>query len=527
MRRRLPLPDRDGAESEGALLTPTLLEAATALSVLGTRVLRARPRAVDDDHEHAEDNTYGLPDGAPISAELREWLRRQREAVLAAIPDDTIPAAFPDLTAADWTDPMAKRMTPLLASYWDDSGKSVFSRLGLDPDAWRVVNPHLERQIAGQALAFCQSTNDTTSKRIGDALRDLRAELTKGMVEEGESVRELAKRVQYVFESMSTSHATMIAATEASRAVHAAELAADVESEVVAGLELLLSSDACALCRKIATECKRVRLGEAFAVIGNNPHYKDVRHPPLHPHCQCTMIEVLKPEYGGPVAPDWGQTLQQPQKGLGDEYKPPAGTTVPKPEPNRPKPVPTAAPPKAKPVPPQSKTDEAVAKKNLEAAADFARKHGVGVIVDGRDILEKSITQTELKRVPGAFIWNSKASGIALNQDHPYWKDQAAWMAASNKSDLPYFSTSDPNHLIVHEVAHAEHFKKLGYQDMALMRGTPLSSKQIALAREQVSRYAGEDRLEFVAEVYAGTKHGRLYSEDIMQIYRASQGPDL
>ena len=168
------------------------------------------------------------------------------------------------------------------------------------------------------------------------------------MVEEGESVRELTKRVLTIFDGLSKSHATMVAATEASRAVHAAELTADVESEVVAGLELLISSDACPLCRKVATECRRVRLGESFAVIGSNEHYKNIRHPPIHPHCQCTIVEVLKPEYGGPIEPKWGTTLQQPQKGLGAEYKPPPGHAEPKPEPDRPKPRPTKPPPKAK-----------------------------------------------------------------------------------------------------------------------------------------------------------------------------------
>ena len=93
-------------------------------------------------------------------------------------------------------------------------------------------------------------------------------------------------------------------------------------------------------------------------MIGDNPHYSQIKHPPLHPHCQCTIVEVLKPEYGGPVDPKSGATLQQPQKGLGAEYKPPAGTTVPKPEPDRPKPVPTKpadGPPKA-PKPPEPGT---------------------------------------------------------------------------------------------------------------------------------------------------------------------------
>ena len=499
-------------------MTPTAIECATALAIVWTRFLRLR-RDNDGDHEHAEDNTYGLPDGAPISAELREWLRKQREAVLAAIPDDTIPTAFPDLTADQWTDPMAKRMTPLLGAYWSESGKEVFSRLGLDPDEWRVTNPHLEATIRGQALAFCQSTNDTTSKRIGDALRDLRAELTKGMVEEGESVRELTKRVQYVFENLSKSHATMIAATEASRAVHAAELAADVESEVVAGVELLLSSDACPLCRKIATECKRVRLGDDFAVIGSNPNYRNIKHPPIHPHCQCTMIEVLKPEYGGPLAPDWGQTLQQPQKGLGGEYVPPPHKPVPKPEPDRPKPRPTKPPPKAEPAPPPPE------KAAIDRAVDFAGRKNVAVQTKGSGVIEKSFGKRQVQDIPAVF--SSVDNVIRINERQRYWKDPRAAMDRSGISGSRWFSSDDIDHIIHHEVGHAKHLERAGIDRYNEVKARKFTWAEKKVIEQHVSRYGATKPIEFVAEMYAGLVSGREYNIEVSLLYLSFGGPHV
>lgn len=117
--------------------------------------------------------------------------------------------------------------------------------------------------------------------------------------------------------------AEQIAVTEASRAVHLAQIEADRQSGVVAGLELLLSADACELCRRVYNEARRVRLGQAFATIGTNPDYSTIHAPPIHPHCQCSMIEVLKPEYGGPADVQWAPTLDQPQKDLA-KLKPPA-----------------------------------------------------------------------------------------------------------------------------------------------------------------------------------------------------------
>ena len=284
----------------------------------------------DADIEHGEKNTYNLPTGAPIRLTLIKFYREQAAAVLGRVREigAPIPAAIPKLT--DWNDPMATAMTPLLGAYWDEAGKRENARLGLDPDDWRVTNPHLEAKIREAAYAFCDSTNRSTTHTLHGALNALRESLVAGQVEEGETLNELTKRVNAIFTGLTKSHANMIAATEASRAVHAAQEQAAIESGVVQGFELLLSSDACPLCRMIATECKQVKLGQAFAVIGDNPHYRVIKYPPLHPRCQCTMTSVLAADLGGPEAPEWGETLDQP-----DPEKWTPSRRVPRPEPER------------------------------------------------------------------------------------------------------------------------------------------------------------------------------------------------
>ena len=126
----------------------------------------------------------------------------------------------------------------------------MFSRLGLDPNEWRVVNPHLRDADLQQSFAFC-----AVDERVdeSEAARRPRSRRLKdhfdGGPGDGRGVGPRADRPgrSTIFDGLSKSHAAMIAATEASRAVHAAELTADVESEVVAGLELLLSSRRLAL----------------------------------------------------------------------------------------------------------------------------------------------------------------------------------------------------------------------------------------------------------------------------------------
>lgn len=305
-----PVPEEnDEPDAEGKKRLPFGRAGGTSTKDMGDR-------GVPDAGGHGEENTYGLPQGERLRDELRRWFERQRRDVTGNLPEigDPLPAAIPGV--GDWTDDMARAMTPMLSVYWDESGKATRERLGLDPDEWKVTNPHLREKIHRAAFNFCESTNASTSKRLDHALDTLRGELARGMVDEGESLKELTTRVNRVFEGLSKKHAETIAVTEASRAVHAAQETAAVESGVVAGFQLRLSGDACELCRKIYDECRSVRVGQAFAVIGDHPDYSVIRHPPLHVRCQCALEELLLPEFGGPVDPKWGQTLEQPQKDL-------------------------------------------------------------------------------------------------------------------------------------------------------------------------------------------------------------------
>jgi hypothetical protein len=287
----------------------SLRAAVLALALVSRHLVRAH-----------EEDTFKLGDGPEIRAELIKWFRSQRQRTLEhlhhlpgkrADGPNELPPNLPGFEGD--TPEMVENMTPLISAVWDKAGKRFRSNIGLDPDAWKVINPHVRNKIQNATLAFCQETNATTSKLLNQALADLRAELATGIVDEGESLIELTKRVQRVFENAETWRARRIAATENSRARHEAELEAAVESEVVAGFEWLLSGGACALCYHIAETVKQVPLGQNFAVIGHNEHYKNIRTPPLHPGCRCSQLAILKPEYGGPTDPKWGETAVQPK----------------------------------------------------------------------------------------------------------------------------------------------------------------------------------------------------------------------
>jgi hypothetical protein len=299
----------------------------------------------------AEANTYGLPKGDRIRKAVKEAFRDQRRQMLGVIggklkgkqmaPLPELPDAWPPFRLG--TLAMSERIVPLITAHWDEAGKAFQARHDLDPDRWNVVNPRLKEKIEGAALEFAESTNRTTSLALDEALRRTKAELVAGLFDKGESIPKLTKRINAIFDGAETYRARRIAQSEASRAVHAATEQAAIDSGIVVGWEWLMSSDACPLCHMVGTDARFIKLGQPFAIIGDNPTYRNIKHPPLHPHCNCTMLEVTSPEWGGPKEVAWAETLDQP--------KPPPD---PKPDPKPPKRV------REKPTPPPKPEPEAV-----------------------------------------------------------------------------------------------------------------------------------------------------------------------
>lgn len=313
-------------------------------------------------------NPYSLPRGEPLRRELVRLFRLQRAAVLRFLrtgrkawaghelrtkdhdvhphphPTGPLPAGWPDwhdfgLGAID----QAWRFTPLLTLAWDRAAAAFAPAVGLDPDSWSVVNPHTEAQIRGAVLAFSDSMNQTTDLALDRALEKTREELVEGVVKRGEALPAIERRIAAIFDGAEKYRARRIAWTETSRAVHGAQEAAAVASGVVTGWKWLLSSDACPTCVAIAARAPAVRLGHAFAVIGDNPHYSAVKFPPAHPHCNCSLLEVLDTD----PQPAWSDTLHQPEPATDEEHERVARETQERDERSiGRKPAPGPAPPK-------------------------------------------------------------------------------------------------------------------------------------------------------------------------------------
>lgn len=153
--------------------------------------------------------------------------------------------------------------------------------------AFGLFNPRVIEAVDRLTFDFCEATNQTSTKRLADALASLRQELADGLGE-GEVYARLTRRVKAIFND--PYRAPMIATTESSRAMHAGQFMVAADSGIVRGKRWLASSDACPLC--LGLNGKEVGLHEVFAVVGSGP-YSKVPYPPAHPHCMCTWEEVI------------------------------------------------------------------------------------------------------------------------------------------------------------------------------------------------------------------------------------------
>lgn len=154
---------------------------------------------------------------------------------------------------------------------------------------WNVFRPETLAALRSAVFEFCRSTNATTNLSVQQARAELRRQISEGL-DQGEALAQLTVRVQRIYRN--PQRAQMIAATEASRAMHAGQMmAAQQSGGVVTGLRWLASADACSVCEDL--DGRAVPLGGVFMVQAKGGPYAVIKHPPAHPNCMCAVTEVV------------------------------------------------------------------------------------------------------------------------------------------------------------------------------------------------------------------------------------------
>lgn len=158
------------------------------------------------------------------------------------------------------------------------------------------------------------------------------------------------------------------------------------------------------------------------------------------------------------------------------------------------------------------------APKNL----DFSNLRTMPSNIEGVEIEKKNLKTGTILAIGGT-------SGIAVNTARKaaaVWKDMPAYQQKA--FDSGWMSSPHPNHTIWHELGHVLFKRTASIDHQSNASNTNGSSnpffKTIAA---QVSRYAGTNGQEFIAEVFAAHRAGRRFPKEVLDQYERLHGPKL
>lgn len=265
-----------------------------------------------------EPNDHNLPLGGRLYGPIKASFDAQARLVVDRLRAGRKSAYFTPAELLGPRDPQLRdqleRIIPEITGIWDKSGRRLYGEIKYDMTRWRVTSEYLRSAIMDATLAFCDSTQATFREELGlsyERIREqIRLEIEKGRLQEGESASQLTNRVAQYFRETNRWRARRIAQTEATRAHHLARERSAIETGgVVQGWEWVTTSQSCPICDAIARDVnnptgrRQTRIGMAFAIRGDSAVYRNLRFPPAHPHCRCTTKAILDPIYSGSLTP--------------------------------------------------------------------------------------------------------------------------------------------------------------------------------------------------------------------------------
>ena len=166
------------------------------------------------------------------------------------------------------------------------------AQFGID---FSLENPQVRRFIEDYSFKFAQKIGDTTVEGV--------RRLTALAQSEGWDVLRMMDELETLYDGWDRFRAEMIARSETIRSSNAGALAAYEASGVVQGKQWYTALDerVCPFCGELHGTIVQVldkpwfQVGDVFEVEGQRLKigYEDVRYPPLHPLCRCTLLPML------------------------------------------------------------------------------------------------------------------------------------------------------------------------------------------------------------------------------------------
>lgn len=205
---------------------------------------------------------------------LKSGERSMEEAVMAPFDRE------------QWDRTFEKEIKPVLEQIVSDNGNAVLGDLGLTL-AFDVFDPIVLEFLDQRAQRFAVRVNETTWRELKDGLME--------GIEAGESIPELADRVEDVMQDRIRSSKTTIARTEVIGAANGGTLQAWQQSDVVGGKSWLSALDQRTRDSHIDAHGQTVDLNADFyvgACVGPAPGQMGCAEEDIN--CRCAMTAVVK-----------------------------------------------------------------------------------------------------------------------------------------------------------------------------------------------------------------------------------------
>lgn len=174
-----------------------------------------------------------------------------------------------------------------------EAAKFAFD-LADDPDNELIINQKVREYIRARIDKLADETNDFTINEIEQTIAE--------GVANGDSVKKLRDRIRNVYDNADKVRAERIARTETLAASNEGANEAYIQSPLVKYKEWSTEIDGCEFCQ--ALDGKIIGVNSDFALTGQavdgdeggkyHVDYTDIKHPPLHPNCKCSILPVAE-----------------------------------------------------------------------------------------------------------------------------------------------------------------------------------------------------------------------------------------
>lgn len=229
-----------------------------------------------------------------LNSKLRSILEEQRKQVLGKVNPKSIKKELSSLlfSLSEANGIFEQELYPILQECYMESGALALIFAGDEESVFKISD--------AQKIAVTDNLKRMAKNYNEETIEKLTATLSAGL-QEGESLSKLAKRVTTVYEEAKGYRAKRVAQTESLKASNNATNFAYKQTGYVKSMKWFANPSHCGYCSTL--DGKEVGLDDNFANLGEQIKdadsdavyvldYENIKTPPVHPNCKCTIVPV-------------------------------------------------------------------------------------------------------------------------------------------------------------------------------------------------------------------------------------------